>query len=94
MDMLQSREQLDATHQFPGKFLFKAIGRTEDDFADQVVAVVREVLVHDFDSPCELRETPAGRHVSVSIEPWIESSDQVLLVYAALRNLPGLVMLM
>ena len=88
------QELLDETHSFPGRFVFKAIGRTTDDFALRVVAVVRMTLEQDFDAPYELRETSAGRHVAVTIEPWVESSQQVIEIYSAIRNLEGLVMLM
>ncbi|MEK6258574.1 MAG: DUF493 domain-containing protein [Planctomycetota bacterium] len=94
MSQLPPQELLDATHQFPGKFLFKAIGRSEDEFAARVVAVVRETLSHDFDPPHDLRHTTGGRHVAVTVEPWIESSEQVLVIFARIRELPGLVMLM
>jgi len=94
MSEMLPRELLEATHRFPGKFLFKAIGRTEDEFAVRVVAAVREALSHDFDPPHELRHTSGGRHVAVSVEPWVESSEQVLVIYARIRELPGLVMLL
>ncbi len=94
MSQLPPQELLDATHRFPGKFLFKAIGRCEDEFAARVVAVVREALSHDFDPPHELRHTSGGRHVAVTVEPWVESSAQVLVIFARIRELPGLVMLM
>jgi putative lipoic acid-binding regulatory protein len=94
MSEMPAREVLEATHRFPGRFLFKVIGRTEDEFAARVVAVVREVLSHDFDPPHELRHTSGGRHVAVSIEPWLETLEQALLVYARIRELPGLVMMM
>ena len=51
-------------------------------------------LANDFDAPYELRETSGGRHVAVTIEPWVESSQQVVEIYAAIRKLEGLVMLM
>src|SRR5581483_1032896 len=41
---LSPQELLQATHEFPGKFVFKAIGRNDDDFIDGVVAVVRSEL--------------------------------------------------
>ncbi len=88
------RELLDETHSFPGRFMFKAIGLANDDFVSRVVATVRVALKQDFDAPYEMRETSGGRHVSVTIEPWVESSGQVIEVYTAIRNLEGLVMLM
>ena len=94
MTQLPPQELLEATHPFPGKFLFKAIGRNENEFAARVVAVIREVLSHDFDPPHELRHTSGGRHVAVTVEPWAESSEQVMVIFARIRELPGLVMLM
>ncbi len=94
MSKLPPLELLDETHSFPGRFMFKAIGRSNDDFAMRVVAVVRSVLEQEFDAPYELRQTSGGRHVAVTIEPWLESSQQVIEVYAAIRNVEGLVMLM
>ncbi|WLD10636.1 YbeD family protein [Planctellipticum variicoloris] len=94
MDQPAALELLLATHEFPCRFLFKAIGRTDGSFAEQVVAVVRAELDHDFDSPFSLKHTAGGRHVSVTIEPWIETAEQVLAVYACIRTVPGLVMLM
>lgn len=94
MSNLPPQELLDEMHTFPGRFVFKAIGKTSDDFALRVIAVVRATLEQDFDAPYELRETTAGRHVAVTIEPWVESSQQVIDIFAAIRNVEGLVMLM
>ncbi len=94
MNNLPPQELLDEMHSFPGRFVFKAIGKTNDDFALRVVAVVRKTLNQDFDAPYELRETSGGRHVAVTIEPWVETSLQVIEVFAAIRDVDGLVMLM
>ena len=94
MSNLPPRELLDEMHSFPGRFVFKAIGKADDDFASRIVAVVRVTLEQDFDAPHEIRTTTGGRHVAVTIEPWVESSLQVVDVFAAIRNVEGLVMLM
>ena len=94
MTSLPARELLDAMHQFPGPFVFKAVGKTDGDFVTSVVAVVRETLQLEFDPPFETRETPAGRHVAVTVIPWVESVDDVLLVFDRIRLIPGLVMLL
>lgn len=94
MDREPALNLLESQHAFPGKFLFKVIGRTDDQFVERVVATVRLALEHDFDSPWELKETANGRHVSVTIEPWVESAEQVLVVYDSVRQLEGVVMLM
>jgi putative lipoic acid-binding regulatory protein len=40
-----------------------------------------------------VRETPGGRHVSVTINPVVQSADDVLRIYAELQSLEGVVML-
>lgn len=94
MSEIPPQELLDKTHAFPGKFLFKVIGRNEEDFAIRVIAVVREELGHDFDPPIELRHTSGGRHVSVNLEPWVESSEQALAIFGRLRKVSGVVMVL
>jgi putative lipoic acid-binding regulatory protein len=89
-----SRELLESVHQFPGKFVFKAVGRADGEFVAGIVASVRTALEQEFDPPFETRETPAGRHIAVTVVPWVESSDEVLLVYERIREVPGLVMLL
>jgi putative lipoic acid-binding regulatory protein len=91
---LPARELLEAVHQFPCPFVFKAVGRADGDFIPSVVAAVRQALGHDFDSPFETRETPGGRHVAVTVTPIVHSADEVLAVYLRIRDLPGLVMLL
>ena len=88
------RELLQSVHKFPGKFVFKAVGRAECDFVASVVATVRNALQQDFDPPFETRETPAGRHIAVTVMPWVESPDEVLLIFEKIREIPGLVMLL
>lgn len=94
MDALPARELLEAMHTFPGKYVFKAIGLNENDFVERIVQMVRTELQHDFDDPFEYKATPRGRHVSVTIEPWVESSEQVLAIYRLLNTAEGIVMLM
>ena len=50
MGELPSIELLEATHEFPGPYIFKAIGRVENGFAARVVAAVREELALDWRS--------------------------------------------
>jgi putative lipoic acid-binding regulatory protein len=93
MTDLESIELLESTHGFPGPYMFKVIGRVENGFVARVVAAVREELEEDADPPYRLRHTSNGRHVSVTLEPCVDSAWQVLAVYRRVRDLPGLVML-
>lgn len=91
MDRDQALELLRDTHQFPGVHIFKIIGVADDDFADRVIAAVASVVVVD-PSDCSTRRTPAGRHIAVTLEPTVSSAEQVLEVYAALREVQGVVL--
>ena len=93
MDPGPSLELLTATHQFPGNYVFKVIGHRDDDFTARVVAVVRAELQQTFDAPYQTRETASGRHVSVTVEPWVDSPEQILAIYGRLKTVAGLVML-
>ncbi len=94
MTKMTSIELLEASYDFPCLYSFKAIGSTSDDFVERVIAAVREELELDFDPPYQLRNTPAGRHVSVHIEVSVASPEAVLAVYSRLQQTTGLVMLM
>ena len=94
MDDLPTVELLEAAHTFPGPYLFKAIGRNEDGFVARVLAVVREELRFDADPAHTVRETPAGRHISVTLEVVVSTPHQVIAVYRGLRALAGLVLLL
>ncbi|MBI3860518.1 MAG: DUF493 domain-containing protein [Planctomycetia bacterium] len=90
MDNLPSIELLDQTHEFPGPYTFKAIGRPEGGFVARIVAAVREQLENETDPPYRVRETAAGRHVAVTIEPQVQSAWDVLAVYQRLGQVAGI----
>jgi putative lipoic acid-binding regulatory protein len=89
-----SIELLENTHRFPGPYMFKVIGRVENGFVARVVAAVREELAERVDPPFSVRETAGGRHVSVTLEPQVQTAQQVLAVYRRIRQMAGLVMLL
>lgn len=93
MRTLPTFELLEKTHAFPCPYLFKIIGKAEQGFAARVVAAVREELLIETDPPFHLREAVGGRHISVTVEPTVQSAHQVLAIYRRLGALDGLVML-
>ena len=93
MSTLPSVELLEQTHSFPGPYMFKVIGRAEDGFVARVVAAVREELAQNTDPPYRLQSTASGRHVSVTVEPTVDTGEQVLAVYRRVRQTAGLVVL-
>jgi putative lipoic acid-binding regulatory protein len=89
VDHLPSAELLDQTHEFPGPYIFKAIGRPEGGFVARIVAAIREELENEIDPPYRVRETAAGRHVAVTVEPRVNSAWEVLAVYQRLGQVEG-----
>lgn len=87
-------ELLNRTHQFPCSYIFKAIGKVESGFAARVVAGVREELSQEIDPPHRLRHSGSGRHVSVTLEPRVETAEQVLAVYRRIASMAGLIVLL
>jgi uncharacterized protein len=86
-------ELLENAHTFPGPYTFKVIGKAERGFLARTVAAVREELSQEIDPPYRIRESAGGRHIAVTLEPHIETAQQVLDVYRRLSLTVGLVML-
>jgi putative lipoic acid-binding regulatory protein len=93
MNPLPSFELLEQTHAFPCPYVFKVIGKADPGFEARVVAVVREELRTDADPPFQVRDAVGGRHISVTVEPIVQSAEQVHAVYRRLVTLGGVVML-
>jgi putative lipoic acid-binding regulatory protein len=93
-DTRPSVERLEATHSFPGTYRIKAIGRTDDGFADRAVAEARAELPGPDAVEFRLLPTPGGRHVSVTLELRVETAEEVRAVYGRLLRLEGLVLLL
>ncbi len=93
-DREESLRLLNDTHDFPTPVMFKVIGRNVDKFAARVVVKIRSELNLEVDPEFRVRETAAGRHISVTVEPEIQCAEQVLAVYECLRDVEGVVLLM
>ena len=91
MDREESINLLNATHEFPCAFVIKVIGVDQNDFVSRVVGTL---LHFDPEVTYQTRSTPNGRHVSVTLEPHLQSAEQVLLIYERVRTLEGVVMTM
>jgi putative lipoic acid-binding regulatory protein len=93
MSETRSLELLEKNHTFPGPYVFKAIGRVEGGFVARIVAAVREELAESVDPPFRVRQTPGGRHVAITLEPVVQTAQQVLAVYRRIQGIAGLVIL-
>jgi uncharacterized protein len=94
MSGFPSVELLEAHHAFPGPYMFKAIGRTENGFVARTVAAVRDELAEPFDPPYSVRETGAGHYVAVTLEVHVQTARQVIAVYKRMARLAGVKLLL
>ena len=93
-DGLPDLELLEKTHEFPCRYMFKAIGNTDDHFVGRVLAAVKRNLDESSEPSFSCRSTSGGRHVCVTIEPDVDDASQVLEIYRCLREVDGIVMLL
>lgn len=91
---LPSLELLEATHQFPCPFAFKAIGASTDCFVGRVLAAVKLELSEDAEPPFSSRTTAGGKHTSVTVEPEVDSAAHVIAIYLRIHAVEGIVMMM
>ncbi len=90
MDDLPAIELLENNHEFPGPYLFKVIGRVDNGFVARVVAAVRDELAQEIDPPFKVRQSTGGKHISITLEPTVQTAHQVLAVYRRIRQTAGL----
>ncbi len=91
---MPSVELLEATHKFPCVFAFKAIGLSTDCFVGRVLAAVKMELAEDAEPAFSSRTTAGGKHTSVTVEPEVDSAQQVIAIYHRIHALEGIVMMM
>jgi putative lipoic acid-binding regulatory protein len=84
---------LEEHHQFPGPYTFKVIGPWQDEFVNAVQQVAQGSLEKASDYILTTRPSSKGRYVSVSLEARVRDSAQVLDIYAALRQVEGVMVL-
>ena len=90
---LPALDLLETTHEFPGAYLFKIIGLADQTLVTRIIGAFRQELTGEVDPPFRVRESAGGRHLSVSVEPTVQSAEQVLAIYRRLGEVQGIVML-
>jgi putative lipoic acid-binding regulatory protein len=94
MDHRPSEELLESTHPFPGSYQIKAIGRGDGAFEARVVEAVVAELAAPSDLDHSVRSTPGGRHVALTLDVTVQTAEQVRAIYARIREVEGLVLLL
>jgi uncharacterized protein len=85
---------LESGHTFPGIYQIKVIGSMADSFEARVIDAVRGEIGPEPDVQTTIRTTPNGRHVSLTLDISVRSAEEVRAIYAKIRAVAGLVMLL
>ncbi len=86
-------ELLESRHCFPCPFTFKVIGATGTDLPARVTSCVQELLRLETSPSSSVKTAAGGRHESVTVEPVCPDAGSVIDLYAALRELEGVMFL-
>ncbi len=78
---------------FPCQYTFKAIGASGDTFSGQITAAVRCHALTPADA-VHIRPSGKGNYQSVSITVMLDNYQQLQDIYAGMKNIPGLKMLL
>ncbi|MFB6265305.1 MAG: YbeD family protein [Bradymonadaceae bacterium] len=85
-DREASIETLKQTHSFPCDYEFKAIGPNSAAFVAEVIQVGVDVLGRTAHPQIRTRESSEGKYVSVSMSLEMASPEAILDVYALIRS--------
>jgi uncharacterized protein len=85
---------LEEHHQFPCSYMFKVIGFKGDGFFE-AVRQAAEAVLGPLQAGSQLRCRPSvgDKYLAVTVEAEADNAQQVLAVYAGLRKIEGVVML-
>lgn len=88
----EALEILEKHHDFPGPYMFKAIGYAADGFVEDVHKAAETVLGDiDFETEVRVRPSSGGKYQSVTLDVDVDGAEQVLAVYDALRHVQGVI---
>ena len=94
MDHRPSEELLESIHTFPGQYQIKVIGRADQEFETRVVEAIASEVVSISEFDYSVRNTPGGRHVALTFDVTVQSAEHVRNIYAKIREVDGLTMLL
>jgi putative lipoic acid-binding regulatory protein len=93
-DHRPSVELLESHHTFPGVFRIKVIGNAADDFEARALAAVHQEVSGVSEVDHSIRNTPGGRHISMTLDVNVQTAEQVRSIYGRLQEVEGLKMLL
>ena len=86
--MATSPPDLRTLIDFPSTFVFRVMAEASEGLVASCEDAVAEALGRRA-SGVELRESSAGRYLAVRLSAEVRSPEEIYAVYAALRQVPG-----
>ncbi|AZB22669.1 DUF493 domain-containing protein [Chryseobacterium manosquense] len=82
------KEKLEATHDFPGDYLFKFIVTNDESKHTEIYRVFDDVKF-----TLTTKDSKNGKYTSISINAFVLDADQVIKIYKEVGKIPGVIML-
>ena len=82
------KEKLEATHDFPGDYLFKFIVTNDELKHTEIYRVFDDVKFS-----LNTKESKNAKYTSISINAFVLDADQVIKIYKEVGKIPGVMML-
>ena len=82
------KEKLEATHDFPGDYLFKFIVTNDESKHTEIYRVFDDVKF-----TLTTKDSKNGKYTSMSINAFVLDADQVIKIYKEIGKIPGVIML-
>ncbi len=78
-------DSLNENHEFPCSYQLKVIGENSETFVSTILQMVCDELGLTDSPEHSLKQTPQGRHVSITLEIHAETASQVASLYSQLQ---------
>lgn len=78
---------------FPCHYTFKALGLSSESFSTEISAAVREYALVSQEA-VHIRPSGKGNYQSVSLVVWLDNYQQLTDIYARMKTVSGLKMLL
>lgn len=93
-DRESTLQALSDCHSFPGPFTFRVIGENSPEFVARVVQAIVIALGTQAKPTIQLKESAHGKHQAIAASVEVGCAEHVLDVYAALKTVPGVRLLL
>ena len=89
-----SRELLESVHEFPGPYTLKAFGPHTQAFVDGIRGAAVAVHTGPDEPNVSARASSKGNHICVTVTVEVTDADGVYALYAGVKAVDGLSMLL